>query len=158
MSTLRPDTPEPDGTGLRVAVVASRFNSEVVERLLTGTLAALTRWGVAEEDLLVLRVAGAWEVPQALEAVARRGGFDALVALGAVIRGETPHFDIIAAECSRGAADVALRHTVAVGFGVLACNTLEQALERSGGAAGHKGVEAAAAALDLASTFRRLRI
>jgi len=156
MSTLRPELPEPDGTGLRIAVVASRFNGEVVDRLLDGAVGALRRWGVAPDDLTIVRVAGAWEVPQALEALARRGRFDALVALGAIVRGETPHFDVIASECSRGAADVALRHAVPVGFGVLTCDSLEQALARAGGAAGNKGEEAAAAALDLVGALRRL--
>jgi 6,7-dimethyl-8-ribityllumazine synthase len=156
LSQLRPDAANVSGTGLRVAVVASRFNGEVVERLLAGALAALDRAGVAPDDLLVVRVAGAWEVPVALEALARRGGFDALVALGAVVRGETPHFDFVAGEASRGCAEVARRHALPVGFGVLTCDTLAQALERAGGAAGDKGAEAAAAALGLARELARI--
>lgn len=135
--------------------MASRFNSEVTERLLAGALAELDRSGVAEEDRFVSRVAGAWEIPLLLEGLARSGKFDALVALGAVIRGETPHFDYVAGECSRGCAEVALHHALPVGFGVLTCDTLEQALARSGGEAGDKGREAVAAALESARELLR---
>src|SRR5512139_1470841 len=117
MSTQRPPVPALDGAGRRVGVVAARFNSEVVDRLLDGALAALARCGVAGDAVEVVRVPGAWEIPLALEALARRGGCDALVALGAVIRGETAHFEYVAGACSRGAAEVALRHALPVGFG-----------------------------------------
>jgi 6,7-dimethyl-8-ribityllumazine synthase len=156
VSQLRPDAAAVSATGLRVAVVASRFNGEVVERLLAGALAELDRAGVGAGDRHVSRVAGAWEIPLLLEALARTGEFDALVALGAVIRGETPHFDYVAGECSRGCADVALRHATPVGFGVLTCDTLEQALARAGGAAGDKGAEAVAAALETAREMARV--
>lgn len=137
--------------------MASRFNGEIVDRLLAGAIAALDAAGVGAEDRLVVRVPGAWEIPQGLDALARRGGFDALVALGAVIRGETPHFDIVAGECSRGASAVALRHGVPLTFGVLTCDNLEQALARSGGDAGNKGTEAAEAAIELARELARTR-
>ncbi len=104
-----------------------------------------------------MRVPGAWEIPQALEAMARQGRLDALVALGAVVRGETPHFDLVAGECSRGASEVALRHGVPVTFGVLTCDTFEQAMARAGGEAGNKGAEAAAAAIELARELARIR-
>jgi len=149
--------PALDGSGLRVAIVAARFNGEVVEPLVRGAVSALESWGVARGDIEVIRVAGAWEVPQALAALARKGGIDAMIALGAVIRGETPHFDFVAGECSRGTAEVALRHGVPIGFGVLTCDTHEQAMARAGGSAGNKGEEAAAAAIDLARTFGRIR-
>lgn len=149
MSTLRPKERALDGTGRHFAVVASRFNAEVVDRLLAGACAALERHGVDRDRIEVVRVPGAWEIPLALESLARSERFDGLVALGAVIRGETAHFEYVAGECSRGVMDVALRHELPIGFGVLACETLEQALARAGGAAGDKGEEAALAALEM---------
>ena len=137
-------------------MVASRFNGEIVERLLGGALAALERHGLPAASLELVRVPGAWEIPQALDALARSGGFDALVALGAVIRGETAHFEYVAAECSRGVSEVALRRGVPVAFGVLTCDTLEQALARSGGAVGNQGEDAALAALEMAAVFERI--
>lgn len=157
MSTQRPTPTALDGAGRRIGVVAARFNGEVVERLLAGALAALREAGVAAAAIEVVRVPGAWEVPLALEALARRGGFDALVALGAVIRGQTAHFEYVAGECSRGVAEVALRHALPVGFGVLTCEDVGQALARAGGAAGDKGAEAAQAALEMAALLARLR-
>jgi 6,7-dimethyl-8-ribityllumazine synthase len=157
MSTQRPPATAPDGAGRRVGVVAARYHGEVVERLLDGALAALARCGVAGDAVEVVRVPGAWEIPLALEALARRGGWDALVALGAVIRGETAHFEYVAGECSRGVAEVALRHALPIGFGVLTCEDLEQARARAGGPAGDKGEEAALAALEMAGILARLR-
>ena len=156
MSQLRPDSAAVSGRGLRVALVAARFNGEIVDRLVEGALAELDLTGVAAEDREVVRVAGAWEIPVALEALARQGGYDALVALGAVVRGDTPHFEYVAGECSRGCADVALRHALPVGFGVLTCDTMEQAQARAGGAVGNKGAEAVAAALELAREIARI--
>jgi 6,7-dimethyl-8-ribityllumazine synthase len=150
MSHLRPSAPAVSAVGLRVGIVAARFHQEIVDALLAGALAALERARVAGEDREVVRVAGAWEIPVALERLARRGGYDALVALGAVVRGETPHFDYVAGECSRGCMDVALRHAVPVGFGVLTCDDLAQARARAGGELGNKGEEAVDAALALA--------
>jgi len=152
VSQSRPDAAAVSGSGLRVAIVASRFNGDVVDRLLAGALAELDRAGVADRDRWIVRVAGAWEIPVALEALARRGGFDALVALGAVVRGETPHFDYVAGEASRGCSDVALRHAVPVGFGLLTCDTMEQARARVS-----KGAEAAEAAVEMANVRRQLR-
>lgn len=156
MSTNKPSPRALDGSGRRVGVVAARFNSEVVERLLEGARAALERHGVARSDVEVVRVPGAWEIPLALEALAARGGLDALVALGAVIRGETAHFEYVAGECSRGVARVGLRHRVPIGFGVLTCETTGQALARAGGEAGNKGEEAALAALEMAGLLERI--
>lgn len=156
MSLNKPSPSAPDGSGRRIGVVAARYNAEVVERLLAGALAGLRRQGVAAADVAVVRVPGAWEIPVALEALAARGGFDALVALGAVIRGETAHFEYVAGECSRGVAAVATRHRLPVGFGVLTCETAAQALERAGGAAGNKGEEAALAALEMAGVLERI--
>jgi 6,7-dimethyl-8-ribityllumazine synthase len=148
--------PALDGAGKRFAIVAARFNGEVVDRLVEGAVKALVAHGVRPADIEVHRVPGAWEIPLALGALAKRGGCAGLVALGAVIRGETPHFDFVAAECSRGIAEVSLRHGLPVGFGVLTCDTLAQALERAGGAAGNKGEEAALAALEVAELLSGL--
>jgi 6,7-dimethyl-8-ribityllumazine synthase len=148
MSQERPQPAAVRGAGLRVGLVAARFNGEIVEKLLEGALEALDRAGVAADDRVVVRVPGAWEIPVALETLAAAGGLDALVALGAVVRGDTPHFDYVAGECSRGAMDVALRHRLPVGFGVLTCDDRAQAMARAGGAAGNKGAEAAWAALE----------
>jgi 6,7-dimethyl-8-ribityllumazine synthase len=154
MSRLSPPSRTLSGAGLRIGLVASRFNEEIVGRLLEGALAALDGAGVAPEARTVVRVPGAWEIP--LAAMAKLGRWDALVALGAVVRGETPHFDIVAGECSRGAAAVAREHGVPVTFGVLTCDTLEQAMARAGGDAGNKGAEAAEAAIELATELARL--
>lgn len=146
-----------DGAGRRFGVVASRFNGRLVAELVAGAVDCLRRHGVADGDIHLVRVPGAWEIPQALEELAAAGGVDALVALGVVIRGETPHFEHIAGTCSRGAAEVAARHRVPVGFGVLTCDTSEQAAARAGGKAGNKGWEASLAALEMADLFARLR-
>ena len=146
------------GAGRRFAIVASRFNSRVVDALLAGAVDYLRRHGVEPGSIRVVRVPGAWEIPAALEELAAGAAKpDALIALGAVIRGETPHFDYICAEASRGAASVSERHRIPVGFGILTCDTSEQAVERAGGKGGNKGWEAAAAALEMADLFARLR-
>jgi 6,7-dimethyl-8-ribityllumazine synthase len=157
MSEIRNIEGRLDGSGRRFAVVASRFNQRVVEGLVAGALDCLRRHGVAAEDLTVVRVPGAWEIPLALEELAQTGQWHGLVALGAVIRGETPHFDYICAECSRGIAGVGERHRLPVGFGLLTCETTAQAEARSGGKAGNKGWEAAEAALEMASLQAELR-
>jgi len=148
------------GAGRRFGIVASRFNSRLVDLLVAGAVDCLRRHGVAAADIHVVSVPGAWEIPQALEELAAGGGsakVDGLVALGVVIRGETPHFDYICAQASRGIAGVAERHRLPVGFGLLTCETSEQAAERAGGKAGNKGWEAALAALEMADLFSRLR-
>ncbi|MEO8503210.1 MAG: 6,7-dimethyl-8-ribityllumazine synthase [Acidobacteriota bacterium] len=157
MSEIREISGTLGGAGRRFAVVASRFNERVVDGLLTGAVDSLRRYGVAAEDVQVVRVPGAWEIPLALEELARAGGWDGLVALGAVIRGETAHFDYICAECSRGIAAVGERHQLPVGFGLLTCETTEQAEARSGATAGNKGREAAEATLEMATLLSRLR-
>jgi 6,7-dimethyl-8-ribityllumazine synthase len=156
MSTLRPPERSLDGAGLRVAVVAARYNGEVVERLVDGAVRALERHGVEPGAIRLEQVPGAWEIPLALEAIGRRGDVDLAIALGAVIRGETAHFEFVAGECSRGVAEVSLRHLLPIGFGVLTCETLQQALDRAGGPGGNKGEEAALAALEMAATLERL--
>jgi 6,7-dimethyl-8-ribityllumazine synthase len=145
------------GTGRRFGVVASRFNSAIADLVLGGAVDCLLRHGAAAGDLRVVRVPGAWEIPQALEELAAVGGVDALLALGVVIRGETPHFDFLCKETAAGVARVGERHRLPVAFGVLTCDTTEQARERAGGKAGNKGWEAALAALEMADLFARLR-
>lgn len=142
--------------GLCIAVVAARFNGFVVDRLLDGALATLRQQGVADEDITVVRVPGAFELALAVQEVVADEGYDAVVALGAVIRGETPHFDYVAAECARGLAQVSLESSVPVAFGVLTCDTAEQALERAGGKAGNKGADAALTALEMANLLQML--
>lgn len=145
------------GEGKRVAVVVSRFNEVVTERLLEGARGCLTQHGVSEDAIDVLRVAGAWELPAAAAAALRRGGYDAVVALGCVIRGETPHFDYVAGEAARGLQRLAVEHDVPVTFGVLTTEDREQALARAGGDRGNKGWEAALTALEMADLFAQLR-
>ncbi len=146
-----------NGAGRRFGIVASRFNSQIGELLVAGAVDCLQRHGVEPEAIELISVPGAWEIPQALEEVAARGGVDGLVAIGVVIRGETPHFDYICTQASRGIAAAAERHRLPVGFGLLTCDNSEQAQERAGGKAGNKGWEAALAALEMADLFARLR-
>ena len=154
MTTLSGDT---DARGLRFAVVMARFNDLIGHRLLAGALRTLERHGVAEGAVTVIEVPGSFELPLAVEEVVARGGVDAVIALGAVIRGSTPHFDFVAGEAARGLADAAVRHRVPVAFGVLTTDTLEQALERAGGKMGNKGQDAAETAIEMATLLRRLR-
>ena len=141
-------------TGLRFAVVVARFNSLVTEQLLSGALDALRRHGADEAAVDVYRCPGTFELPALLKRVALSGRYDAVVALGAVIRGGTPHFEFVAAEATKGVAHVALEAGCAVAMGVLTCDTMEQALERAGVKAGNKGAEAAAAAIEQANAFK----
>jgi 6,7-dimethyl-8-ribityllumazine synthase len=145
------------GSGRRFGVVASRFNARIVDALVGGAVDCLLRHGVSASDIELVRVPGAWEIPPALAELAALGRVSGLVALGAVLRGETPHFDVICRECGRGVARVAESYRMPVGFGVLTCDTTAQAEERAGGKAGNKGWEAASAALEMADLFARLR-
>ena len=155
IAQLQGDLDTPDA---RFAIVLSRFNELVGEQLLAGALAALRDRRVPDRHIEVVRVPGAFEIPATLKVLAERGRHDGLIALGAVIRGETPHFDYVAGECARGVREVAVHYGVPVGFGVLTVNTLEQALERTGATGGsNKGTEAALVALELVSLFRKLR-
>ena len=141
-------------TGLKVAVVVARFNALVTEQLLAGAADALRRHGVKDGDLDVFRCPGTFELPALLRRVARSGRYDAVVALGAVIRGGTPHFEYVAAEATKGIGVVSMEADCAVAMGVLTCDTMEQALERAGVKAGNKGAEAAVAAIEQANVFR----
>ncbi len=155
MSEIREIQGSLSAAGRRFAVVASRFNSRVVELLVSGAVDCLRRHGA--DDITIVRVPGAWEIPQAAEELAAgEPRYDAIVALGVVIRGETPHFDYICSSCSRGLASLSKRHRIPVGFGVLTCDTSQQAEERAGGKAGNKGWEAALAALEMADLFAQL--
>lgn len=145
------------GAGLRVALVVSRFNEPVTTRLLAGARSALERHGVREEDVDVAWVPGAFELPLAARRLAESRRYDAVACLGAIIRGETPHFDYIAAETARGIGQVAQDTGVPIVFGVLTPNTLEQAMERAGGKMGDKGYDAAVSAIEMATLMQRLR-
>jgi len=144
------------GEGRRIAVVASRFNETITTRLAEGAMDALTRHGVAFESIDLVWVPGAWELPMAVRRLLDSERYDALVAVGAVIRGETPHFDVVAGEASRGLAVAAAEFDVPVSLGLLTCDTMAQAEERAGGAHGNKGWDAALAALELADLFDQL--
>jgi len=145
-----------DATGLKAALVASRVNDFIVSRLISGAEDALVRHGASVDDITVVRVPGAFEISQTVAQVARSGKFDVVIALGAVIRGSTPHFDYIAAEVAKGVAQTALAASIPVSFGVLTTDTLEQAIERAGSKAGNKGAEAAMAAVEMANLFRKM--
>ncbi len=144
------------GEHLKVAIVASRFNEAIVERLVDGALDCLTRHDVPDEFVTVTWVPGAFELPQAANRLARSGEFDAIVCVGAVIRGDTPHFDYVAGEAARGVGEVALATGVPVTFGVLTTDSVDQADDRAGGKMGNKGFEAALAALEMANLFAAL--
>lgn len=146
----------PSGAGRRVAVVASRFNEPIVKKLVDGALQALLKYGVVFEDIDVVWVPGAWELPVAARWLLATERYDGIVAVGAVIRGETAHFDFIAAEASRGLADASAESDTPIGFGVLTCDTDEQAEARAGGAHGNKGWDAAVATLEMADLGDRL--
>jgi 6,7-dimethyl-8-ribityllumazine synthase len=143
-------------TGLKFALIVSRFNSFFTERLLEGALDCLSRQGVTEDSLTVVRVPGAWEIPLVAKRLARAGAYDAVICLGAVIRGSTPHFDYVAAEVSKGIAQVSLESGVPIAFGILTTDNLEQAIERAGSKAGNKGFAAAEAAIEMVNLLREL--
>jgi len=143
--------------GLRFAIVVSRFNSFITERLLAGAMDALTRAGGSPDLIDIIKVPGSWEVPLAAGEVARQKRYDAVICLSAVIRGETPHFDYVAAGAAKGIAHVAAETGVPVAFGVLTTNTLEQAIDRAGAKGGNKGFDAAMTAIEMANLMRILR-
>ena len=144
------------GQDLRIAVVATRFNELVLEGLIKGAVGALTRHGVSEKDIVLVHVPGAWELPLAVSQLTASRRFDAVVALAAVIRGETPHFEYVAGECSKGLGQAVMQNRVPVGFGVLTTDSIDQALARAGGKAGNKGAEAAVAAIEMVNLLRQL--
>lgn len=142
--------------GLKFALVAGRFNDFITERLIGGAVDYLTRHGAERADLTLVKVPGAFEIPLAAKKLAASGKYQGVICLGAVIRGATPHFEYVANECVKGLAHVMLETNVPVGFGVLTVDTLEQAIERAGSKAGNKGVEAAAAVLEMVRVLEQL--
>jgi 6,7-dimethyl-8-ribityllumazine synthase len=145
-----------DASGLKFAVVVARFNSFITDRLLAGALDALKRSGATAENIEIVKVPGSWELPLTAKTLAATNRYAAIIALGAVIRGETPHFDQVANQASSGLAAVALETRVPVAFGVLTTNTVEQAIDRAGGKSGNKGYDAAITAIEMADLIRRL--
>ncbi len=142
--------------GARFGIVVGRFNSFVVESLVDGAVDTLKRHGAKDEDIEIVRVPGAYEIPLATRRLAASKRFDAIITLGAVIRGGTPHFEFVAGECSKGVAQVMMEHDVPVAFGVLTVDTIEQAIERAGTKAGNKGVEAAMSAIEMVNVLPQL--
>lgn len=156
MSEFRPVEGNFEPAGARFAIVVARWNGEITESLLQGAQRALQRQGVAQEDVQTFRVPGAFELPLAARKIAETGRFDAVITLGAVIRGGTPHFEYVCAETTRGVGEVALATGVPIAFGVLTTDDLDQARERSGPGADNKGEEAALTALEMVSLLRQL--
>jgi 6,7-dimethyl-8-ribityllumazine synthase len=142
--------------GLRFGIVASQFNDFIVDRLLKAAVDTLLKHGAEAADIRVVKVPGAYETPLAIKKLAESRSCDALIALDCVIRGATPHFDYVAGEVSRGVSSICLQHGIALGFGVLTVDTIEQAIERAGSKAGNKGVDAAMAAIQMVSVVRQL--
>lgn len=140
----------------RFCLVASRFNSFIVDALVDGAVDTLVRHGARREDIHLVKVPGAFELPLAVQKVAATGRYDAVVALGAVIRGSTPHFDYVAGECVKGISMVSMKHDIPVAFGVLTVDTIEQAIERAGTKAGNKGAEAALSAAEMVNLLREI--
>lgn len=145
-----------DASGQRFGLVVSRFNSFICDRLVEGALDALLRHGASREDIQIVRVPGAFEIPITAKKMAATGRYDALICLGAVIRGATPHFDYVSSEVSKGVATVSLDAGIPVAFGVLTTDNIEQAIERAGSKAGNKGSEAAVTAIEMVNLFKVL--
>ncbi|MDT4329408.1 6,7-dimethyl-8-ribityllumazine synthase [Methylomonas sp. MED-D] len=144
--------------GGKFCIVSSRFNSFIVGQLEAGAIDALVRHGAAEADIKLIKVPGAFELPVAVQRIAAAKKYDAIIVLGAVIRGGTPHFEYVAGECVKGIAQVALQYDVPVSFGVLTVDSIEQAIERAGTKAGNKGAEAAMSAIEMVSLFNNLSL
>ncbi|MFQ5559615.1 MAG: 6,7-dimethyl-8-ribityllumazine synthase [Nitrospinota bacterium] len=144
------------GKGKRVGIVVSRFNDFITSRLLDGALDGLVRHGVSENDISVVKVPGAFEIPFVTKKMVDKGSYDAVLSLGAVIRGDTPHFDYVASEVSKGVAQVGLDAGIPVIFGVLTVNTIEQGIERAGTKSGNKGWDAAVSALELMNLIKKI--
>ena len=142
--------------GFRFALIVSRFNDFICSRLVEGAMDALMRHGAAEKNVVLIKVPGAFEMPLVAKKLAESNKYDVVICLGAVIRGATPHFDYVAAEVSKGIANVALDSNIPITFGVLTTDTLEQAIERAGSKSGNKGYEAAMAAIEMANLFKEL--
>lgn len=142
--------------GAKFCIVASRFNSFIVDALVGGAVDTLVRHGTHRDDIHLVKTPGAYELPLAVQKAATTGRYDAIIALGAVIRGATPHFDYVAGECVKGIATISLQHGLPVAFGVLTVDTIEQAIERAGTKAGNKGAEAALSAVEMVNLLREM--
>ena len=156
MSEFRPSEKIFDILEARVAVIAARWNGEITDGLLTGAIKALTRHGIAQKDIEIFRVPGAFELPLASQRAARTGRFSAIISLGCVIRGDTPHFDYVCSETTRGIGQVSLNENLPVAFGLLTTDNLEQSLERSGDNSENKGEEAALTALEMLTMLQKM--
>jgi 6,7-dimethyl-8-ribityllumazine synthase len=156
MSAERPTDRELDGSGLAIGIVCARFNEEITTQLLAGAQRALGKHGVAENSVRIFHVPGAFELPLVARRLAESGGYDAVIALGAVIRGETGHYELVANESAAGLARAALDTGIPVIYGVLATENFDQARQRAGGALGNRGEDAALAAIEMAMLLRRI--
>ncbi len=145
-----------DAKNLKIALIAGRFNDFIVERLIGGAVDYLVRHGCSKENITLIKVPGAFELPVVTKKVAETKTYDGIVCLGTVIRGATPHFDFVSNECAKGVAQVSLDNNLPIGFGVLTCDTLEQAIERAGSKGGNKGVEAASAMLETVRVLEQI--
>ena len=143
-------------TGHKYGIAISRFNSFITDSLLDGSIDCLTRHGAIESDITVVRVPGAFELPVAVQRMAKTGEYDAIIVLGAVIRGGTPHFDYVAGECTKGIGQIAMQCDLPIAFGVLTVDSIEQAIERAGTKAGNKGSEAALSAIEMVNVFKHI--
>ncbi len=144
--------------GLRFGIVVSRFNSFITDRLLEGALDAIRRNGVHEDDIEIFRTPGSFEIPSVVRHLVERDSYDAIICLGAVIRGATPHFSYISAEVTKGVAQLSLQSSIPISFGVITADTIEQAIERAGTKAGNKGWDAAISAIEMANLYRELGV
>ena len=143
-------------TGHKYGIAISRFNSFITDSLLDGAIDSLVRHGAVESDITVVRVPGAYELPVTVQRMAKSGDYEAIIVLGAVIRGGTPHFDYVAGECTKGISQVAMQSDLPISFGVLTVDTIEQAIERAGTKAGNKGAEAALSAIEMVNVFKNI--
>lgn len=143
-------------SGARFGIVVARFNSFIVDGLESGAIDALRRHGVQDSEIEIVRVPGAFEVPLAAQAMAESDKYAGIIALGAVIRGSTPHFDFVAGECTKGLATVSMDHNIPMGFGVLTVDSIEQAIERAGTKAGNKGAEAAMTVVEMINVLKKI--
>lgn len=156
MSNITTFSGDFSANGIKIGIVAGRFNDFIVNNLISGAIDCLVRHGVSESDINLARVPGAIEIPLAVQRMGHTGKYDAIIALGAVIRGATPHFDYVAGECVKGLGQLSLQMDIPISFGVLTVDTIEQAIERAGTKAGNKGIEAAMGAIEMVNVLRQI--
>lgn len=157
MSNIKTFSGDFSAKGIRVGIVAGRFNDFIVDNLIAGAIDTLLRHGAVEKDIEIARVPGAVEIPLAVQCMGKTGKYDAIIALGAVIRGGTPHFEYVAGECSKGLGQLTLQLDLPIAFGVLTVDTIEQAIERAGTKAGNKGAEAAMSTIEMVNVLRQIK-